>query len=398
MSKFGIGDGRHDALTDGPRGSTGDIDRAAGGRQHRRLIFAGNAGTGPRLSGASFEASTNGTEATMGTGRTSMQEVLTEAAVMAAACAPSVLNTQPWRLRVGPDRVDVFADRTRQLAIDPDGRLLMLSCGSAIDHVRVAMAAQGWSTTAALLPDLDSPDLLASIGSARAATVTSQDERWMSAMRKRRTDRRPVSEAPVAAASMRAIMSAAGGQARLHVLTPDQVLELASVAMKAAAVEADDPQTCAELAYWSGRARTDGTGLPSWVRLDRRPQTTVPGLDFGFAHSGSLLVGSGHDRAASFALLYGDNDAPVDWLRAGAALSRLWLTATDLGVSILPLSGVVAVPSTRRRLRRLLCELGYPYLVLRIGIPDGDHADIARTPRMAATLVVDVSPLAGARS
>lgn len=37
-----------------------------------------------------------------------------------------------------------------------------------------------------------------------------------------------------------------------------------------------------------------------------------------------------------FILLYGDADEPLNWLRAGEALSAGWLTATERGVSILP--------------------------------------------------------------
>lgn len=63
----------------------------------------------------------------------------------AAGLAPSVHNTQPWRWRVYPDHLDLYADRSRQLELaDPAGRLLTISCGAALHHAQVAMAAQGW--------------------------------------------------------------------------------------------------------------------------------------------------------------------------------------------------------------------------------------------------------------
>ena len=50
---------------------------------------------------------------------------LAEAAA-AAGYAPSVHNTQPWRWRVHPDRLELYAERARQLAMgDPEGRLLL---------------------------------------------------------------------------------------------------------------------------------------------------------------------------------------------------------------------------------------------------------------------------------
>jgi hypothetical protein len=47
-------------------------------------------------------------------------------AVALAVREPSIHNTQPWRWEFGPDGVDLYADRRRQLAaIDPDGRGLL---------------------------------------------------------------------------------------------------------------------------------------------------------------------------------------------------------------------------------------------------------------------------------
>jgi len=47
---------------------------------------------------------------------------LTRAAT-AAGYAPSILNTQPWRWRLEPGRLHLFAERSRQLTVtDPQGR------------------------------------------------------------------------------------------------------------------------------------------------------------------------------------------------------------------------------------------------------------------------------------
>ncbi|MFD0821037.1 nitroreductase, partial [Micromonospora zhanjiangensis] len=42
-------------------------------------------------------------------------QILAEAARRALR-APSVFNTQPWRWRIGPDGLELHADRDRQLA------------------------------------------------------------------------------------------------------------------------------------------------------------------------------------------------------------------------------------------------------------------------------------------
>ena len=88
-------------------------------------------------------------------------ETLSQAAV-SAGYAPSILNTRPWRWRLEPGRLELFAERTRQLGVtDPELRLLTISCGAALRHARIALAAAGWSARVARLPDDDQPDLLA---------------------------------------------------------------------------------------------------------------------------------------------------------------------------------------------------------------------------------------------
>ena len=315
--------------------------------------------------------------------------VLTEAA-RAAGYAPSIHNTQPWRWRVLPGGLQLFADRSRQLsATDPDGRLLTLSCGAALHHAVAALAAEGCDVAVRRLPDPARPDLLAEVVPTGQTRVTPEAMRLVQAMRVRHTDRRPVSDEPVPPPAVAALIQAAAGLARLHVLDGDQVLALAEAAYRAGEVEADDPHIRDELAYWTSRHTPRGTGLPPDVLPDRAPETTVPGRDFG--PSGTLPIGPGHDRAARYALLYGDDDAPASWLRAGEALSRVWLTAVDEGVSVVPLSGAVEVTATRESLRGVLAGLGYPYLVMRWGLPDPAGAGLPRTPRMPASQTVDLS-------
>ncbi|WP_428961261.1 Acg family FMN-binding oxidoreductase [Micromonospora fluostatini] len=314
---------------------------------------------------------------------------LAEAAAMAGH-APSVHNTQPWRWRVLPDALELRTAPDRALAAtDPEGRLLVLSCGAALHHARVALAAEGWTATVERRADPADDGLLARLTGLRHEGVDPTAMRTVQCMQVRHTDRRPVSEEPVPGDALAEIVRAASAEgARLQVLSRDQVLELAATAAHAGTVEAEDSQLRAELEYWTSRSGT-GTGLPPEVLPEQAPQTTVPARDFG--RPGTLPVGPGHDRAARYGLLYGDEDEPVDWLRAGEALSAAWLTATRYGVSVVPLSGAVEVPGTRQTLRQLLAGLGYPYLVLRLGLADPAHAGPPPTPRLAVAQTVDTS-------
>ncbi|MDG4798894.1 nitroreductase [Micromonospora sp. WMMD1082] len=317
---------------------------------------------------------------------------LAEAAAMAGH-APSVHNSQPWRWRVLPDALELRVVRDPRLAAtDPEGELITLSCGVALHHARLALAAEGWAATVRRLPDPAEADLLARLTDPQPAGADPDAMRMVQCMQVRHTDRRPVSDEPVPGDALNAIASAAGGEGgRLEILDRDQVLQLAAAASHAATVEAEDSRLREELEYWTSRA--GGTGLTPEVLPEQPAQTTVPGRDFG--RPGTLPVGPGHDQSASYAVLYGDEDEPVDWLRAGEALSAAWLVATRLGVSVVPLSGVVEVPATRQTLRQALAGLGHPYLVLRLGVADPAHTGPPHTPRLPREQVVDTSAVAG---
>jgi nitroreductase len=317
--------------------------------------------------------------------------VLAEAAA-AAGFAPSVHNTQPWRWRVRDEALDLYADRSRQLLVaDPDGRLLTISCGTALHHCRVALAAEGWTASVDRLPDPADPDHLARITLAERVPVSPESMSLFQAVRLRHTDRRAVSDAPPAPEAISAVRQASTAEGvDVHLLTAEQISDLGSAAARADQIETVDSEQRAELAYWIGGDRARGTGVPDAVIPERAPQTVVPGRDF--VHEGTLPIGEGHDRAAEYLMLFGSGDGPVDWLRAGEALSAGWLTATQQGLCVLPFSSVIEVIATRETLRRMLAGLGYPYLVLRLGNADQDEAFPPHTPRLAAEQLIEVSP------
>lgn len=312
------------------------------------------------------------------------------AAARTAGYAPSIHNTQPWRWLVRGHSLELWAVRGRQLTItDPLGRLLMVSCGTGLHHARVALAAEGWQVELTRLPDPGQPDLLARIDVTGRIEVTPEAMRLAQTARVRHTDRRPVSETPVAPATVEELRTAASREgAHLQVLRPDDVIQLAAAASHAQHVEDIDPAWTEELSYWTSGSREDGLGLPDAVIPNASPLTTVPGRNFG--PTGTLPVGPGHDRAAVYAILYGDEDSELAWLRAGEALSALWLLATERGLTVLPLSAAVEVPQTRQILLGLLANLGQPFLVLRLGVADPDHAGPPHTPRLPSTQTVDI--------
>ncbi len=320
-----------------------------------------------------------------------MLQAYTHAAEIAGR-APSVHNTQPWRWSVTRTGLELRADRSRQLRVaDPQGRLLTISCGAALHHARLALAAAGWVAHVVRLPNARSSDDFARITLRGRTTSSAQERRLYEEIDIRHTDRRPTVDEAVPAEVLALIRQAAADEgAGLHWLGQPDLDDLAVAAARADEIGLADPDQRAEMEYWVGGGRPTRTGVPSDAVPERVPQTDIPGRDFG--HPGTLGVGTGHARSARYGLLLRAGDEPEDWLRAGEALSACWLKATDLGVAVLPLSSVIEVPATREVVQRMLAGVGHPMLILRFGLVDPDQAPVPGTPRLPAERVVHPGP------
>jgi hypothetical protein len=313
-----------------------------------------------------------------------------EAAATRALRAPSVFNTQPWIWRISGPSMELWSDPARQLEdTDPDGELLLLSCGAALHHARTALAAAGWPVTVERLPDPARPRLLARLRVRRPAPADPVAAVLASAIDLRRTDRRAFGAHAVPGPvldQLRRTVEAEG--AYLHVVRPDQIAMLAIATELAGAAELDDPDYRAELERWTRRPAETADGVP--------PSTAVqPGLrrvpirDFDPNGAGGLAVGDGRDRGTAYVMVFGTGRTRMDVLRGGEALSALLLQATADGLATDPLSDAVEVTWPRHLLRGLLAGIGEPFVVVRLGYAVSP-SPLPPAPRRPANQVIEV--------
>ncbi|GIJ46876.1 NAD(P)H nitroreductase [Virgisporangium aliadipatigenens] len=311
-----------------------------------------------------------------------VQQALTGAAVNALS-APSVFNTQPWRWHIAGDTAELWADRSRQLTtVDPDGRLLLISCGAALHHFRTAFAARGRRAAVERRPDPARPDLLAVLRGGDITEPDPSDVRLLRAMSIRRADRRPFADRPVPLAAFNRVRAVDVPGVHVHTVRPEQVVTLTVAAGHAAARELSDEAYREELRAWRERGENGvGDGVPA-SSAGPRAGRPVPVRDFAAAAPDAQTLHdavSDGDRFARYLIVWTDSDGPAAWLAAGEALSEVLLQAASEGLAASPMSDLVEVPASHALVRELLGGIGYPAIAVRVGVP-------AREGRVGSTL------------
>jgi nitroreductase len=308
-----------------------------------------------------------------------------------AILAPSAHNTQPWLFKIEDDTVELYADRTRALAvIDPDDRELTISCGAALLHLRIALRHFGYAGTTATFPDPDDPDLLARIRLGNKRDATREEHALFDAIRKRHTNRQAFEKREVPETMLIALQEEAHAEgAWFYIVQGEEERNaVADLIVLGDGMQWADKHFRRELALWARPSRSrNQDGIPAYA------------LSFGdLLSQASLRAGRtfrlGNGKAASdrqlatgspvLAVLGTDVDSPYDWLMAGQALARVLLYARSQGIWASFLNQPIEVPDVRLMLHNMIERVGFPQLLLRMGY----GPEVPATPRRSLSEVL----------
>lgn len=309
------------------------------------------------------------------------------ACLEAAAMAPSIHNSQPWRFRVAGDRIEVMLDQDRLLsAIDPTGREAWMSVGAALLNLRVAMLAGGRVPLSQLLPDARRPEVAASVRFGGHYRPDATVRALFGAIPIRRTNRRPFRDIEVRGEVLNQLAVAARVEGATMVTT-DAIgrRSLLAVVETANNWQRESTGYMEELRIWTAVPADGSAGIParSFGPLDE--SGGLPLRDFGAAYPDLPRRQRPFEHTPTLVILYTTGDEPCDWLRAGQAMERVLLTATVRGVANTPISAPTEEPTLRALLGD---EFGdhVAQVVLRLGYGE----PVPPTPRRPITDLVDI--------
>ncbi len=270
----------------------------------------------------------------------------------AASLAPSGGNVQPWRFELATDSLSFELDRSKTSGMDVRFRGSYVALGAALFNARVAAASVGLLGPVRHFPEGPSSDVVASLA---FGTGADQDLAALyPAMLERCSNRRHGTPAPLdlsLAAELGRQVAAEG--CRLHLLTDRVRLEeYAEILAQSDRIRYLTPRLHDELISelrWPGQDATTGIDVrtlelpPSdLAALDVIRRSDVVGLlekwDAGDA------LGDNSRKAvrssSALAIVTVDESTPTSYLRGGAAVERLWITAQSAGLGVQPVSPV----------------------------------------------------------
>jgi hypothetical protein len=283
--------------------------------------------------------------------------------------------------------VHLYADFRRQLVYaDPQRRDLLISCGAALHHLQVAAAALGWATRVRRVPDPADERFVASVRLIRGRPPADGAE-TLASIGSRVTDRRRLSSWPVPAERLNSL-AMTGSTWGAQVLPVEQErtrARLERLTRQADLLQRRNPRYIEELDAWVVRSGAQGIPAGHVPRADTG-ETAGGAADTAnrrFPHG--VLEDPALDSeppADGMLLICTSSDDTVSRVRAGEALSAMWLRATRDKLSVVPLSQALEVDETRRVLQDdVLGDLACAQLLLRVGWSPLSRAELTPTPR-----------------
>lgn len=284
-----------------------------------------------------------------GTGLSVVEQILD-----AARWAPSGDNSQPWRFELSSDEhVVVHAfDTRRHCVYDLEGRASQLSVGALLETMRIAASAHRRSLQVTRRSDAHDEHPVFDVRCILQAGL--QADPLAASIRQRSVQRKALTTQPLTAAQIAQLEAAvAPGYTVRWFQSPGERMRLAWLAARSAKIRLTIPEAYAvhrDIIEWDAqfsdeRVPDQALGADAFtVKSMRWAMTSWERVRFMNRWFGGTLAPRlqldllpGLRCAAHFALIAGKPPEGIDdYLAAGAAVQRFWLTATDLGLQLQP--------------------------------------------------------------
>lgn len=301
-----------------------------------------------------------------------------------AMLAPSCFNAQPWTWQEDGDAMRLYLDpRHASPQADFDERQMLIGCGAALVHLRVAIQHFGYEAKVEYFPKPGDAFYLARVALGNPRQPTADDNVLFHAIPKRHTYRGLFQPKEIDAPILKALQYQAEAEGVWLQMVENSADREALLGL---IVEGDleqwnSSQFCRENAHWlRGSKDPARDGIPA------------PALGFNNLESHLLplalrqpviarLIQMGEMKADRDWLLVGgapvlgiigtaeDRDSPRDYLSVGEALGRVLLRGCAEGLAFSFFNSPVELFHFWPRIFQIIHHKGFLHLIFRVGYP-----------------------------
>ncbi|MCM2356929.1 MAG: nitroreductase family protein [Geobacteraceae bacterium] len=301
-----------------------------------------------------------------------------------AILAPSILNTQPWQFAVSGDELQVFADHERWLKVaDWDQRNMYMSTGCALENFLIAADHFGYGAEVAYHPPTFRKGPIASVKlSPRGEASSSMRPELFAAIPRRHTNCDEYLERPIERGAMAKISGCCAEEGILLDIIEDVRIKSAfdDLLVRADTRLFADDRWCEELAFWIEQGVL---GVPWLIAKMKSLAVTFLNLGKGKARRDAEILMS----SPLLAILSSASDDPVEQVRVGQVMERLWLMATTLGIGVHPMNQVLQVLDLRLEAAKSISRPEFtPQLIFRMGFAEPPKSHTPRQPPVEVSL------------
>jgi hypothetical protein len=315
-------------------------------------------------------------------------------AVRLACRAPSLHNSQPWRWVLEGGVLNLYADPDRVVrATDTSGREALMACGAVLDHLRVAMAAAGYTANVDRFPNPNNHLHVASVDFTPMKLVTDGHRQRADAILRRRTDRLPFATPPDWDTFEPALHDTVqSDRVRIDVIPDDLRSQLAEASQLTESLRLYDSSYHAELEWWTAAFEVfEGIPHSSLISAAESDRVDV-GRTFPVTHHRERRPEVAEDHA-KVAVLSTYDDTPHSVLRCGELLSAVLLDATMVGLATCTLTHITELAASREIVAGLIGHSNQditPQVLIRIGRTPSIEDVPPPTPRRPVDDVFEV--------
>jgi hypothetical protein len=292
--------------------------------------------------------------------------------VKAAIAAPSSHNTQPWKLGMRENVIEVWGDEQRMLPkSDSDHRQFFISLGCAVQNILESAKGEGLVPDLKLFPEAGSPLLVAQIslsGSGEADTTV------LERILKRHANRDPYLSDPVPRDIKEEIEKLGSEDIRIYLVEEEGVkTKIATVVKDATEAAFNDKGFTEELSHWiKPSLKKYKDGMPGYNIGIPWPFSFVVPLAIRYgkvAKQQRAMLEAPLAKTPTYFILATKGDDPLVWVRSGMLFEQAWLIACQAGLVMGPLAAPIQIGEFYKDVQAVLGTELRPQIFARLGYP-----------------------------